>query len=176
MSNAEATNIIIAIGAAIAAALSALAAFRSARSANFALRALEEEHLRSGRREVAQLVSSCSFEFRRIKFLAHTLHIIDQANAVFSGGLGGSRHNLLKVGAATRLNRAEELIKTANTFIDAPSSLQSLIREDIDRLHIELTMRLSDLRGIADEFDRDSTSHEAQMLQHRERAIAGGPP
>ena len=171
MSNAEAVNIIVAIGAVIAATLSALAAFRSARSADFALRSLEEEHLRTGRRDVAQLASSCSFEFRRIKFLAHTLHIIDQANAVFSGGFGGSRHDLLKVGAATRLERAEEFIKTAKAFIDAPNSLQSLVQEDMDRLHVELTMRLSDLRGIADEFDRDSTSREAQMLQHRERAI-----
>ena len=90
---------------------------------------------------------------------------------MFSGGFGGSRHDLLKVGAATRLERAEEFIKTAKAFIDAPNSLQSLVQEDMDRLHVELTMRLSDLRGIADEFDRDSTSREAQMLQHRERAI-----
>lgn len=166
MTSAESLNFVVAIGAAIATGLAALAAFRSASSAEAAQRALEEIQLRSGRRDVAHLVSACSYEHRRIRFLAHTLNVIDSANAVFTGGFGGSRQKLIQDCVATRLARAEELFRSASTFADDPVALGRLVQEDIDRLQLELTVRLSDLRGIAEEFVRDSTSREAQMLQH----------
>ena len=174
MTSAESLNFIVAIGAAIATGLSALAAFRSAQSAEAARRALEEDLIRSGKREVAHLVSACSYEHRRLWFLAQTLSVIDQANAIFAGGLGGSRHKLSENGVATRLARADELFKAALTFRDNPVAIGQLVQQDIERLQVDLTIRLSDLRAIAEEFARDSASREAQMLQHRERAISGG--
>lgn len=175
MTNAEASNLVVALGAAIATGLSALAAFRSARSAQIAQRALSEDQIRSGRRDVAHLVSACSYEFRRIQFLAHTLNIIDRANAILAGGLGGSRHKVAEDGVAKRLSKAEDLFQSVRQFAENPIALGSLVQEDIDRLCIDLTIRLADLRGIAEELDRDSASREAQLLQQRERAIVGSP-
>lgn len=174
MTNAESLNFIAAIGAAVATALAALAAFRSARSAESAQRALVEEQLRSGRRDVASLVSACSYEYSRIKFLAHTLNVIDRANAIFAGGVGGSRQKLAGDGVTTRLANAESLFKSASGFRDNPIAIGKLVQEDIDRLQVDLTISLADLRAIAEELHRDSSSREAQMLQHRERAIMSG--
>jgi len=174
MTSAESLNLIIATGAAIATALSALAAFRSAKSAEAARCALEVDQLRYGRRDVANLVSSCSYEYSRVQFLAHTLNAIDRANAIFAGGLGGSRQKLVADGVATRLANAEELFQSALAFKDNPVAISQLVAEDIERLQVELAIRLSSLRSIAEEFARDSASREAQMLQYRERAIAGG--
>ena len=174
MTDAESLNFIVAVGAAIATALATLAAFRSARSAELAQRALHEDQLRSGRRDVAHLVSNCSYEYSRIRFLAHTLNVIDRANAIFTGNLGGSRHKLAEEGVAKRLTKAENLFRSAATFTDNPVEISKLVQEDIDRLLVELTIRLAELRAIAEELDRDSTSREAQMLQHRESAIMGG--
>lgn len=174
MTSAESLNLIIAIGAAIATALSALAAFRSATSAEAARKSLEEDQLRHGRHEVAHLVSSCSYEHSRVRFLAHTLNVIDRANANFAGGHGGSRQKLVADGVASRLEKAEELFQATASFRDNPVAIGQLVIEDIERLQVELPISLSGLRAIAEELARDSTSREAQMLQHREQAISGG--
>lgn len=175
MTNAETFNLVVAMGAAIATGLSALAAFRSARSALIAQRALSEDQIRSGRRDVTHLVSACSYEFRRIQFLAHTLNVIDRANAIFAGGLGGSRHKVAEDRVAKRLSKAQELFQSIRQLAENPITLGRLVQEDIDRLSIDLTIRLADLRGIAEELDRDSASREAQLLQQRERALLGVP-
>lgn len=174
MTNAESLNFIVAIGAAIATALAALAAFRSARSAEQAQTALLDEQLRSGRRDVAVLASSCSYEVRRIRFLAHTLNVIDRANATLAGGFGGSRHKLAEDGVSRRVSTAEELFQMIAPLTDDPIQIGKLVQEDIDRLRVALTVRLAELRAIAEELDRDSSSREAQMLQLRERQISAG--
>ena len=174
MTNAESLNLITAIGAAVATALAGLAAFRSARSADLAQKALIAEQLRAGRREVATLASACSYEFRRIHFLAHTLNVIDQANATFTGGFEGSHHLLVKNGVSNRVSKAEELFKSASPFCDNPIVISKLVQEDIDRLQITMTIDLAALRAVSDELDRDSSSRETQMLQYREQAITGG--
>jgi hypothetical protein len=174
MTNSDSLSIIVAICAAIASGLAALAAFRSAGSAEGARKALEENQVRSGRRDVSQLVAACSYEHNRILFLAHTLKIIDQALAFHAGALGGSRQKLLQDGVSTRLAMAGELFQSASPLRDNPAAIGRLVQEDIDRLQVELTVRVAALRGIAEELDRDSASREAQLLQHRERAINGG--
>lgn len=174
MTNAESLNFMVVIAAAIVTILAALAAFRSARSADLALQALIEEQLRTGRRDVATLVSACSYEFNRIRFLAHTLNVIDRANAMFAGGFGGSRHKLAEDGVLKRVSTAKEIFQAVSPFRDNPNVINELVQWDIDRLQVTLTIRLSDLRVISDELDRDSSSREAQLLQHRERAIMGG--
>lgn len=174
MTSAESLSLIVAIAALIVAGLSALASSRSAQSAEAARRALAEDQIRSGKREVAHLVSACSYEYKRLRFLAQTLSVINLANAIFAGGLGGSRHKLSEDGVATRLARADELLKSVLNFIDNPVAISQLVQQDIDRLQIDLTIRLSDLRVIAEEFARDNASCEAQMLQHQVGAISGG--
>jgi len=174
MTSAESLNLIIAVGAAISTALSALAAFRSAASAEATRRALEADQLRHSRREVAILVSSCAYEYSRVQFLAHTLSALDKAKAIFAGGLGGSRHRLAVDAVANRLAKAEEFFQAAATFRDDPVAFNRLVLEDVERLQIDLPIRLSGLRAIADELYRDSASSEAQMLQYRERTISGG--
>lgn len=174
MTNAESLNFIVAIGAAIATALAALAAFRSARSAELAQQALIDEQLRSGRREVATLVAACSYELSRIRFLAHTLNIIDRASAILSGGLGGSRRKVAEDGVSKSVSEAEDSFRAAAPFSDNPTAIGQLAQEDIDRLQVSLTIHLADLRAIAGKLDRDSSSREAQLLQQRERAIMGG--
>ncbi len=173
MTSAESLNFIVAIGAAIATGLSTLAAFWSAQSAKAALRALEEDQIRSGKRDVAHLVSACSYEHSRLRFLANTVNVMDRANAIFAGGLGGSRQKLSEDSVTTRLARADELFKSALTFRDNPVAIGQLVQEDIERLQVDLTIRLSDLRAITEEFARDSASRESQMLQHRECAMSG---
>jgi len=173
MTNAESFNLIVAIGAAIATALAALAAFRSARSADLAQQALIDEQLRNGKREVATLVAGCSYEFSRVRFLAHTLNVIDRASAIFSGGFGGSRQKLLEDGVSKRVSKAEEIFKAVSPFGDNPVAISQLVQEDIDRLQVTLTIHLADLRAIAEELDRDSSSREAQLLQQRERTMVG---
>lgn len=173
MSTAESFNLIVAIGAATATALATLAAFRSARSADLAQRALIDEQLRNGKRDVATLVAGCSYEFSRIRFLAHTLNVIDRASANFSGSFGGSRQKLLTDGVSKRVSKAEEIFKAVSPFADNPIAIGQLLQEDIDRLRVTLTIHLADLRAIAEELDRDSSSREAQLLQQREQAIMG---
>lgn len=173
MTNAEAVNLIVAIGAALATGLSAMAAFRSAKSAEFAQRTLDEGQLRSDRRDVAQLVADCAFEFRRIHFLAHTLRVIDRTNAIFTGGLGGDRHKVAEDSTSARVAKAETFFGGVSTFVSNPAALGSLSREDVDRLRNDLSLRLAELRAIAEELSRDSASREAQLLQLREKAVMG---
>lgn len=168
MSNAESLNLIVAMGAAIATALASLAAFRSARSANLAQQALVDEQLRNGKRDVATLIAGCSYEFSRIRFLAHNLSVIDRASAIFAGSLGGSRHKLATDGVSKRVAAAEEIFKAISPFSNNPMAISKLLQEDIDRLQVSLTIYLADLRTIAEELDRDSSSREAQLLQQRE--------
>lgn len=171
MSNAESLNLIVAIGAAIATALATLAAFRSARSANLAQQALVDEQLRNGKRDVATLIAGCSYEFSRIRFLAHTLSVIDRASAIYAGSLGGSRNKLAIDGVSRRVLAAEEIFKAISPFSNNPMAISKLLQEDIDRLQVSLTIYLADLRAIAEELDRDSSSREAQLLQQREIAM-----
>ncbi len=171
MTNADAISLIVAISSAIATGLATLAAFRSARSAESAQQALFEEQLRSGRRDIANLVSDCLFEMNRIRFLARTVRVINQSRAVFTGTTGGSRQKVLEQEVDKRVASAEEEFKVASAFSEEPTGIYRLQREDIDRLQVALTVRLAHLRTIADELDRESLSHEAQLLQHRERAI-----
>lgn len=173
MSNAEAFNLIVAIGAAIATALATLAAFRSARSANIAQQALVDEQLRNSRRDVATLIAGCSYEFTRIRFLAHTLSVIDRQSAIFAGGLGGSRQKLAIDGVSKRVSAAEDIFKAISPFSNDPIAISKLIQEDIDRLQVSLTIYLANLRTIAEELDRDSCSREAQLLQQRELNMGG---
>lgn len=175
MSDTNQMDLIVAIGSAIATGLATLAAFRSAKSAESAQTALFEDQLRSGRREVANLISACAYELRRIRFLAHTLNVVNRANAVFAGGFAGSRHKLMENGVAKRLASAEDLYLTVANFHDNPVSIGKLVQEDIDRLHIDLTVRLAELRAITAELDRESASREAQLLQNSERAKTSGP-
>ena len=92
---------------------------------------------------------------------------------MFTGGVGGSRHKLAEEGVSKRVSTAEEVFQAASPFRDNPTAIGELTQGDVDRLQVELTIRLGDLRVIADELGRDSASREAQMMQHRERAIIG---
>lgn len=172
MTNAESLNLIVAVGAAVASILATRASFRSARSAETAQSALIEEHLRAGRREIAHLVAACSYEHGRIQSIAGALSIIDRSNAMFAGGLGGSRHKLAEDSASSRVARADELFSATTSFRDNPTAIDGLIREDIDRLYLDLTMRAAQLRALSNELERMRASHEAEMLQFRERAMA----
>lgn len=172
MTNAELFNLIVAAGAALATCLATFAAFKSASSADAAQRALLDDQIRSGRRDVATLVSSCSFEYSRIQFLARTISVLDREIAHFTGNQGGSRHNAAENGLARRVAAAEEHFHAAAELKENPVTIGNLEREEIDRLHVDLTIQLAELRAIAEELVRESSSREAQVLQHREQAIA----
>jgi hypothetical protein len=174
MTTAEILNVLIAIVSAAATAVAILAAFRSARSAEAAQAALIEAQMSAGRRDVAQLVSSCSAEYRRIQFLARTLRVITMSLSVFNGAVGGSRQANMEAEAEKLLDETETNFKYAATFSDDPTAVSKLVPEDINRIQIELIMRLENLRGIGNVIERESTSREAQMLQHRAQAISGG--
>lgn len=172
MTNAEWLNLVVACGATVATGLATLAAFKSASSASAAQEALLEDQLRSGRREVAALVSSCAFEFSRVQFLARTIGVLDRSIAVFTGNHGGSRQSATRNAVAERVAAAEGHFHTAAELKGNPVSIGNLEREEIDRLQLDLTIQLGDLRAIAEELARDSSAREAQVLQHREQAIA----
>lgn len=174
MTNTELYNLIVAAGAALATCLATFAAFKSASSADAAQRALLDDQIRSGRRDVATLVSSCSFEYSRIQFLARTITVLDRGIAHFTGNQGSSRHNTVENGIARRLAAAAGHFQAAAELKENPAAIGSLGREEIDSLQIDLTIQLAELRAIAEELVRESSSREAQVLQHREQSISGG--
>ena len=167
MTNADTLTLLIAGGAGVATALATLAAFRSARSAEAAQAALIDAGHREVRRQVADLVAEVEREHRRSKFLAHTLQVIDDANAVLSGSHGGSRSKLLEKGTEDRLQEAEGLAKASKEMLEQPHAIENLTMEDAERIRLARTVDLARLRSINDEFTRDSQSREAQLLQNR---------
>lgn len=173
MTNAEWFNIVIAGGAAIATGLATLAAFKSASSASVAQKALLEDQLRTGRRDVATLVSNCAFEYSRIQFLARTIGVLDRSIAIFTGNHGGSRQSATENAVARRVAAAEEYFRTAAELKGSPATIGNLARERVDPLQVDLTIQLAELRTIAEELARESSAREAQVLQHREQTISG---
>jgi DNA repair exonuclease SbcCD ATPase subunit len=158
MSNAETLTLLIAGASCVATALATLAALRSARSAEAAQAALIEAAQREVRRQVAELVAEIEREHRRAKFLAHTLQVIDRANAVMSGTFGGSRGKLLEKGIENRLQEAEALAKAGKELLERPHTISTLTVEDAERIRLDRTVDLARLRSINDELARDSES------------------
>jgi hypothetical protein len=175
MSSAETLTLLIAGAAGVATALATLAAFRSARSAEAAQAALIDSDHREVRKQVAELVAEIERDHRRARFLAHTLRVVDRANAVLSGSYGGSRGKLLEKGPEDRLQEAEALAKASKEMLEQPHTIASLTMEDAERLRLDRTIDLARLRSINDEFTRDSQSRESQLLQNREATLSRPP-
>jgi len=175
MSNAETLTLLIAGVACVATALATLAAFRSAKSAEAAQAALIDADHREVRRQVAELVAEIEREHRRAKFLAHTLQVIDRANAVFSGSYGGSRGKLLEKETQDRLQEAEALAKASIDILEQPKTIAMLTLKDAERIRLDRTVDLARLRSTNDEFTRNSESREAQLLQNREASLSSPP-
>lgn len=175
MTTAENLNIIVAGISAIATALAVFAAFRSAKSAEEAQRALIDSQLSAGRREVAQLVTGCAAEYRRVKFQALTLKVLNRDLAFYSGAIGGSAHARTEASVAKMLEAAEVSFRPAAAFSGDPAAVSRLVPEDVDRLCVDLTMRLGELQSIGDELTRESRSREDQVLQHRAQGLAAHP-
>lgn len=172
MSYAEILNATVAVGSLVVAALAALAAFRSAGSAAASNKALIDEQLQAGRRDVAQLVAGCYAAHRDVQFLARTLRILDRSLAFYNNAHGGSRQELNEAAIVKQLAAADISFKAASTFAGDPVALGRLAPEDFDRLRIDLTLRLAELQSIANELSRESGAWEAQVLQHRAQGIA----
>ena len=175
MTTADTLAILVAVISCIATALATLAAFRSAKSAASAQAALLASEEREVLRQVASLASDIERETRRAKFLAHAMNVIGRANAIFNGGLGGSRQKLAEKGIEDRLNEVELLGAAAIQLLAQQETISKLRIEDAHRIRLQRTVELARLRAINDELELDRACREAQLLQHREVALQRPP-
>jgi hypothetical protein len=175
MSAVELVSSLAAVVSAIGGAFAAIAAFRSADSASKAQFSADEAERRAVLRQVVLAGKDIELEAKRCADAAELAGRSHKNLAIFEGGLGGSRHGLVKNALAEKLKRAEAIEGEGRLFGTWPSTLESAPLSDIDRVLTKLLALLSEAKGMRDALERDRADAERQCDVYRTKAIGGGP-
>lgn len=171
MSTPEVVSAIAAVVSAIGGGFAAVAAFRSADSAREAQRAADETERRFLLRQVALTAKEVVLEADRTSSAAAiTLRSYDDLS-VFSGAVGGSRHQLVKDALAEKSQRAKAIGKEGEIFDVWPSSLENAPAAEIDRVLTKLLGLLLEAKGMREDLERERADVERQCDAYRKRVI-----
>lgn len=133
------------------AAVAAVFAYQSARAAERSAKAAESTQQRAVLRQVVSTAHLIVEEANRAYVIAEDLNHVQTAAAVFTGNVGGSRHELQKKELAASLASIETASADARKLTSQSSALNSTAES-------ELTIALGRLEG-----------HLAQVRGERER-------
>jgi hypothetical protein len=138
MSTSELVSAVAAVVSAIAGGLAVVAAFRSADSARKALLSADAAERRAVLREVVSIGKDVELEATRCVEAAELSGRSHRDLAIFVGGLGESRHQLVTNALADKTNRAKVILNEGRIFVIAPSTLERAPAHDIDRVLTKL--------------------------------------
>lgn len=175
MSTPELVSALAAVVSAIAGGFAVVAAFRSADSARKAQLSADEAERRAVLRQVALTGKDIELEAKRCVDAAALAGRSHKDLAIFAGGLGGSRHQLVKDALAEKAKRAEAIEGEGKLFGTWPSTLESAPLSEIDRVLTKLLALLSEAKGMRDDLERDRADVERQCDAYRNKVIREGP-
>ena len=173
MSTPELVSIMAAVASAVGGAFAAVAAFRSAGSARDAQRAADEAERRALLRQVVLTAKDVALEARRTLNAAVLTLRSHKDLATFSGGLGGSRHQLAKDALADKSAGAAAIEKEGKVFDAWPSSLEKAPVAEIDRVLTKLLGLFSEARSAREDLEQERADIERQCDLYRKRVIEG---
>ena len=175
MSKPELVSAVAAVVSAIGGAFAAVAAFRADDSARKAQSSADETERRAVLRQVVLTGKDIELEANRCVDAAALAGRSHKVLAIFAGGLGGSRHQLVKDALAEKTKRAEAIEGEGKLFGTWPSTLESAPLGEIDRVLTKLLALLSEARGMRDDLERGRADVERQCDAYRNKVIGGGP-
>lgn len=175
MSTPELVSAVAAVVSAIGGAFAAVAAFRAADSARQSQSSADEAERRAVLRQVVLTGKDIELEAKRCVDAIALASRSHKDLAIFAGGLGGSRNQLVKDTLAEKTKRVEAIEGEGKLFSTWPSTLESAPLSEIDRVLTKLLALLSEAKGMRDDLERGRADVERQCDAYRNKVIGGGP-
>jgi hypothetical protein len=171
---AEYISAAAAVVSAIGGAFAAVAAFRSAASARDAREAAQVSEKRAALRQLTLTAAEVLVEEQRVDARAADLKSSYRDLFTFAGqSAGGKREGMLLSEIEKKITEVTKLSNYAKPFTSESSALRNGPLEEINIREIKLAQKLTQVRAIREDLEREQASVEGQCTTFRERALRG---
>lgn len=171
MSTPEILSLAAAFASATCGVFAAIAAFRSADSARSAQTSADASERRSALRQLVLTANEVGLEAQRCISYAALVARSHQGLAIFTGGPGGSRHQLVKDALAEKSRRAATIEGEGMIFGAWPSTLGDAPLNEIDRVITKLLVLRMDVSAMRSDLENERADVERQCDLFRSKAI-----